>query len=93
LKDVAYNEIALGDDDEQSNVSPSKQGELFHVVAFDQGKDEPNEANDVQGEGDEAVVFDYCPQKLGSFVHNAKVINQAFTIKEIVGGNQEIPGQ
>lgn len=58
LKDVAYNEIALGDDDEKSNVSPSKQGELFHVVAFDQGKDEPDEANDVQGEGDEAVVFD-----------------------------------
>lgn len=61
LENVADDEVALSDDDEESNVCPGKQWKLLHVVALDEGEDKPDEADDVQSERDESVILDEGP--------------------------------
>ncbi|CAB0040034.1 unnamed protein product [Trichogramma brassicae] len=42
--DVLDDEVALCDDDEESDVGPSEEAELSHVVSLDEGQYEPHEA-------------------------------------------------
>lgn len=56
LEYILDDQVALGDDDQQSYVGPGKQGKLFHVIFFHKGKDEPNEPNDVEAERNESVI-------------------------------------
>jgi len=39
-------------------MSPSKERELFHVILLDQRQHKPNEASNVEAEGEESVVCD-----------------------------------
>lgn len=56
FKYVLYDEIALCDHYKESHVRPSEETELPHVVSLHQRQHEPDEADAVQAEGDEAVV-------------------------------------
>jgi hypothetical protein len=39
-------------------VSPGKQGELLHVILFDQRQHKPDKASNVEAEREESVVCD-----------------------------------
>jgi len=53
-------------------VSPGEQAELFNVVLLHQREDKPNETDDVQGEGQEAMIGH---QELKVFLYNTFQIN------------------
>ena len=50
FKYILNDQVALSDDDQQRNMSPCEQTELFHVILFDQREHKPNEADAVQTE-------------------------------------------
>lgn len=58
LEDVLDDQVALGDDDQQGDVRPSEQAELFHVVFLHQRQHEPHETDAVQRERQEPMVAD-----------------------------------
>jgi len=53
-------------------VSPGEQAELLNVVLLHQREDKPNETDDVQGEGQEAMISD---EELKVFLYNTFQIN------------------
>lgn len=89
FKDVLNDEIALGDDDEQSDVCPSEQGELLHVVLVDQRENEPHEPDHIQTERDEPMVGDQHPQivlkytDMVLYIANFSIVTEIKKIKSI----------
>ena len=58
FENVLYDQVALRDDDQQRHVRPGEQAELLHVVLLHQGQHEPDKADAVQTERQEAMVLD-----------------------------------
>jgi hypothetical protein len=56
LEDIVNDKVGLSDDQEESHMRPGKLGELELVMALLQRIYEEDEADDVEHEGDEAVV-------------------------------------
>ena len=63
LENVVDDQITLSDNNQQSHVSPGKERELLHVVAFNQWEDKPDKADDVEWKRNEAMVFNHATQE------------------------------
>ena len=50
--------VGLCDHNQESNMGPSEQRELSHVVFFHQGEHKPDKPHDIHGEGNESVITD-----------------------------------
>lgn len=72
---------------------PGEETELSHVVPLDERQDEPHEAHAVQTERDEPMVRHQELQVVRPINDDSKVINEVLSIEEVVGGQQEIPGE
>ena len=88
-----YDKVRLCHHNQKSNVGPCKKRELSHVVFLDQGEHKPDKAHDVHGERDESMVADQKGQDFDSIDEDTKVIDEGFTIKEIVWSHQKVPWQ
>lgn len=93
LEDVLDDEVALRDDNQQGDVRPGEERELAHVVLAGEREHEPDEADAVEGEGEEAVVLDEQPQPLDLVDKVAKVVDEVLAVEEVVGGEEEVPGE
>ena len=67
MKDIANDQVTLGNDNEECHMCPCKKRKLLHVVALDQRQDKPDETNNIEREWDETVVLDHSSQEI---LHN-----------------------
>lgn len=66
-------------------MGPGEQTELFHVVFFDQRQNKPHETNAVQRKRQKTMIGDQEAKIFQTIDDDTKVIDQIFTIEEIVG--------
>ena len=58
FENILNDKVALSDHNQQSNMSPSEQTELLHIILLHQRQYEPYKSNAVQAERQESMVFD-----------------------------------
>lgn len=72
---------------------PGEQTELLHVIFLHQRQHEPDEADAVQAERQEAVVGDEEPQRLDPVEQHAEVVEEILAVEEVVWCKKEVPGE
>jgi hypothetical protein len=83
--------MARDDNEEESNVNPAKQGELFtQVLALEVG-DKPDETDRVEHEADEAVISRKRDEPGVDEYDVFKVVDYRFAVEEVIGDDEKVP--